>query len=267
MRSCLALLLLLGLVACAATPDAVDAGPPPPLAAAALAEWQAWGSVTVEGWPASRPADTAATPGRFARLVGYWTAVPGGSEVARRLRSQREAVAATLGEQGSREETPGGAPAAAPGPEDIAIYAYPFWSAAFISAVARRAGIWEEDLPSAQSHARYVDAALARAADDPRNAAFLPQAPTEYAPRPGDLLCADRSRQPLGHWTERLAETGRSRPMHCDVVVGTGSRVVEAVGGNVDEMVVKRRFPADAAGRVLPAPPGEAVFFLVLAAH
>ncbi len=47
---------------------------------------------------------------------------------------------------------------------------------------------------------------------------------------------------------------GRPRPMHCDV--GTGSRrgFVEAVGGNVSDLVVLRRLPADETGHVLPAP-------------
>ena len=55
--------------------------------------------------------------------------------------------------------------------------------------------------------------------------------------------------------------------MHCDVVVRTAPGVVEAVGGNVDEMVVLRRLPADRQGRVLQAPADQSQFFLVLAAQ
>jgi hypothetical protein len=259
----LALSLLLILAACATPPPPQASRPAPPLARAALAEWQAWGGVVREGWPDDRPADTAATPQRFARLVGYWEAA-GGAGVAAQLRRQRANLETTLSEQGSSEFAASG-PA---GPEDIAIYAYPFWSAAFISAVAREAGVPERDLPSSFTHARYVDAALARAAADPAGAAFRPEDPASYAPKPGDLLCADRTKGiAYTHWTDRLAHRGQSRPMHCDVVVRSAPGVVEAIGGNVDEMVVLRRLPADRQGRVLQAPGDKSQFFLVLAAR
>jgi len=85
-------------------------------------------------------------------------------------------------------------------------------------------------------------------------------------PRPGDLLCADRSAVPLTHWSDRTVEMGRPRPMHCDV--GTGSRrgFVEAVGGNVSDLVVLRRLPADETGHVLPAPFDKPVLLMILAA-
>jgi hypothetical protein len=247
-----------------------DAAPPPPLARAALAEWEAWGSIVVVGWPEVRPAETAATPERFARLVEYWTVVPGGAGIARQLLNERSAIVAALAEQSSTEAPNGDGPVSAvpvamPALEDISLYAYPAWSAAFISAMARRAGIPESDLPSAARHASYIDAVLARAITDPKGAHFLPYAPEEWAPRPGDLLCADRSAVPLAYWSMRLMEIARPRPMHCDVVVRNGPGVVEIVGGNVQSLVVLRRVPADANGRVLPAPPGQPPFVLVLA--
>lgn len=287
-------LLLLPLLAgaCVTQPEAPSPPVPPlpPLAAAAMAEWEAWGRIVVEGWPDRRPADTAATPTRFARLVGYWEAVPGAAGVARRLRTLRAAIAATqaggtvVGEPpaapvsavAAAHPSPGAAgdaaplpvlTAAAPAPEDISLYAHPAWSAAFIAALARRAGLSFADLPPATTHARYIDALLARAADDPEGAAFLPYAPEERAPQPGDLICADRSPYPLVHWSRRLAERGRFRPMHCDVVIRSRPGTVEAVGGNVEDLVVLRRLPADAEGRLLPAPPDRPTLLLVLAAR
>ncbi|TDH58277.1 DUF2272 domain-containing protein [Dankookia rubra] len=147
----------------------------------------------------------------------------------------------------------------------MSIYAFPAWSAAFVSAIARRAGLPEGALPAADRHARYIDALLARASAVPDGAPFLPYAPEDRAPKPGDLLCADRSAAPLSHWSMRLAEVGQPRPMHCDIVVRTSPGVIEVVGGNVQDLVVLRRFPVDAAGRVLPAPPGQPPFVLVLA--
>jgi len=262
----LALALLLLLAACAqAPPPAAPAwGPLPPLAQAAVAEWRVWGSIERLGWPAEPPAETAATPARFARLLAYWAAVPGGAGIAAALRRQRAALA----DDPLAPNGPEGGPPLAATPEPMRTYGQPFWSAAFIAAVARAAGIPRADLPSAISHARYIDAALARALAHPDDAAFRPEDPAAMAPRPGDLLCADRSpAAPLTHWQDRLAETGHNRPMHCDVVVRTSPGEVAAVGGNVDDLVVLRRLPADAAGRVLPAPPGESRFFLLLAAR
>ncbi len=265
-----AVLLLLSVAACAARPPAPaapeEAPPQAPLARAAWTEWQAWGRITIDGWAFSRPADTAATPERFARLTGYWQELPGGWQVASRHEMLRAAMRALLAPVPAEGAPPQG-PQAAPGWEDIGLYAYPAWSAAFVSAVARRAGVPDYDLPSSSRHARYIDAVLARWHADPAGAAFAPRAPEDYAPREGDLLCADRSAAPLAHWSMRLASTGRPWAMHCDVVVRVAPGVVEVIGGNVQDLVTRRRLPADDAGRVMPAPPGFPVFLLVLAAQ
>jgi hypothetical protein len=227
----------------------------PPLARAALAEWEAWGGIVVVGWPDVRPPDTAATPERFARLMAYWTAVPGGAGVAHRLSGLRSAIlAAAAGHLAAEAQDRDGEgiasmAVAAPGPEDMSLYALPAWSAAFVSAIARRAGISKDDLPSAERHVSYIDALLARAIAAPDGARFLPYAPEDRAPRAGDLLCADRSVAPLSHWSMRLAEAGRPRPMHCDIVVRTDPGTIEAVGGNVQDLVVSRRLPADIGSR------------------
>lgn len=262
-RTLVSVLILLLAGACASR----QPPPPPepearsPLVRSALAEWRAWGQVVVVGWPTDRPSDVAATPERFARLTDYWYAVPGGRQVMNRLSLLRAQV---------RGESQGGGdngPAAAQGWEDIGLYANPAWSAAFISYVARQAGIPSHELPSANRHASYIDAVLARAASDPQGSAFVPRAPEEWAPRPGDLLCADRSYAPLTHWTQRLSSRGKPRPMHCDVVVATSPGVVEVVGGNVQDLVTRRKVPADAEGRVLPVPPGVPPFMLLLVAQ
>ena len=275
LRTILILLLPLGAAACTAPREPPrETGTASPLARAALAEWEAWGSIVVVGWPDARSSDTAATPERLTRLMEYWTAVPGGSGVARRLSALHSAIAAAaVGQVGAEAQDVADdglvtrAVVAAPGPEDMSIYAFPAWSAAFVSAMARRAGIPATDLPPADRHARYIDALLARATAAPDGATFLPYAPEDRAPRPGDLLCADRSAAPLSHWSMRLTEAGRPRPMHCDIVVHTSPGAIEAVGGNVQDLVVLRRLPADVSGRVLPAPAGQPPFIVVLAAQ
>lgn len=266
MHSLRLLLIVFGVAACAAQRPAPEPLPASPLARAALVEWEAWGRVVIDGWPDTRPANTAATPQRFARLLDYWNTVPGGDRVARRLVDLHSGIS-VMAERISADMTDGeaGGPTVVTGLDDIGFYAYPAWSAAFISTVARRAAVPESDLPSTYRHARYIDAVLARANASPEGLPFQPHAPEDYAPVPGDLLCADRSAAPLSHWSGRLADRGRPRPMHCDVVVRTAPGTIEAVGGNVQGVVAMRRFPADATGRVLPAPYGRPAFFLVLA--
>lgn len=259
--SVLLLPLLLSIACTRVAPPPEPVEHPPPLARAALHEWEAWGRVVVDGWPDTRPGDTAATPERFQRLLEYWYAMPGAYGVAQRLELRRARLQTLPDLQAEAEKVPPPPPALA---EDIGFYAAPAWSAAFIGFVARRAGLRQDQLPSAPTHARYIDYLLRFAIADPAHAPFLPYAPEERAPRPGDLLCVDRSLRPLTTWAERLADRGRFRPMHCDVVVRRRPGVVEVVGGNVDDLVVLRRLPADAAGHVLPAPPDRPPFVLLL---
>ncbi len=262
--------IALCLAACASRQPAPPEEPDPasPLARAALAEWRAWGRIVITGWPDARPSDTTATENRFTRLLDYWNTIPGGYRIAQRHADLRSGLAAMEERLSAETSDSDGAvdsrPMAIAGIDDMSLYENPAWSAAFISTVARRAFVPESDLPTSSRHARYLDAVLMRAATDPEHAPFRPHAPEEYAPVPGDLICADRAYVPLTHWTRRLAERGRPRPMHCDVVVRINAGVIEAVGGNVQGMVALRRFPADESGRVLPAPYGKPVFILVL---
>jgi hypothetical protein len=241
------LLLLLLLSACA-----VPAAPPltyPPAARErmvriALAEWEEWGGL-VTG-PGPRPTSTRAEsdPANFPRVLAYWRAVPkdeGAVAFNRRL------YAAALAGQS----------------DGAALWQEPFWSAAFISYVLGAAGVDRREFPPSASHSEYVDAMIRDALAFPATAPFLPRSMAEMAPRPGDLLCADRSRTPIRDWRERAADTGRFRPMHCDIVVATGPGVVDAVGGNVLDSVTRSRFPADAAGYLLPRPADEPTWFAV----
>ncbi|MCI0752920.1 DUF2272 domain-containing protein [Teichococcus vastitatis] len=224
--------------------------------AAALAEWRDWGAIVLDGWPESLPAEP--DPQLYSKVLQYWDAVPEGPAVIRRHQQTHDALMQGLLEVAAAGEVPLSPPLPA-----LSLWAYPAWSAAFISHVMAQAGVPGFVFPPAAAHAAYVDLLLIRAAEDPPRAAFRPQDPASFAPQPGDLLCADRSILPLLHWQERLAETGQFRPMHCDLVVGNGGGLVQAVGGNVIDVVALRRFPADADGRVLPAPLGKSPFLVV----
>ncbi|SDD45485.1 DUF2272 domain-containing protein [Belnapia rosea] len=244
MRSIL-LLLLLG--ACAVAPP-----PAPPLAyppaarervvRIALGEWADWGRVVTEPGQPAGSTGAESEPANFPRVLAYWRAVPrdeGAIERNRRLYAEALAGAA----------------------DGAALWREPYWSAAFISFVLAAAGVDRREFPPSAAHADYVDALIRDAAAFPATAPFLPRLPFEAPPRPGDLLCADRGHVPITDWRQRAADGGRFRPMHCDIVVGAGAGVVEVVGGNVRDSVTLTRFPADAAGYLLPRPPGEPAWF------
>ncbi|UPG70896.1 DUF2272 domain-containing protein [Roseomonas gilardii subsp. gilardii] len=252
----LALLPALLLAACATPPAATRALREPPLSYPpsakeriirfALTEWQDWGgTVTAPGErrPPSKAPGPESSLTNFPRVLAYWRAVEEDRPVIDR---NRDLYAAAL--QGA---------ATAPWRE-------PAWSAAFISWVMRSAGVDVREFPGNAAHSFYLDAIIADARDFPAQAPFIPRSLGGYAPAPGDLVCADRSRRPLTDWRDRLGETGKFRAMHCDIVVRVAPFVVEAVGGNVEDTVTMTRFPTDAAGRLLPRPAGEPVLFGVI---
>jgi hypothetical protein len=216
----------------------------------ALEEWREWGSVVVED---AQPRPRATGPGlessltNFPRVLAYWRAVEGETGARAAIERNRNRYATLVAQPGAPGE----------------LWGEPAWSAAFISFVIRNAGVDQREFPSSAAHAFYIDGMLADAAGFPAQASFIPHDASAYAPVPGDLVCADRSRRPLTNWRERLAERGAFRPMHCDIVVAASPGVVQAVGGNVADSVTLSRFPADASGLLLARPAGHPAWFAV----
>lgn len=252
LNSLLPALALLVLAAGCAGPARIAPEPPLPYPPTArermlritLDEWREWGGVVIEAGERP-PSDQAETrPENFPRVLAYWRALDDDEgAVARNRRLYRAALAGRA--------------------EGGALWQEPFWSAAFISYVLRAAGVDRAEFLPAAAHATYVDALIEGAARFPATAPFIPHGPAERAPRPGDLVCADRGGYPIAHWRQRAADRGRYRPMHCDIVVRSAPGMVEAVGGNVLDAVALTRFPADAWGYLLPRPPGAPVWFAV----
>jgi Uncharacterized protein conserved in bacteria (DUF2272) len=213
----------------------------------ALDEWRDWGGLVAEPGGGGDPAAEAeARPENFPRVLAYWRALDDDEGAVARNRPLYRAALA--GE-----------------PRGEALWRQPFWSAAFVSYVLRAAGVDRTEFPPAPSHAAYVDALIGNAARFPATAPFLPHAPGDRAPLPGDLICADRSgdRAAITDWRQRAADGGRFRPMHCDIVVASAPGVVEAIGGNVRDAVTLTRFPADGSGYLMPQAPGAPVWFAV----
>lgn len=238
----LVLPLVLALAACAPVPPIEPPLSYPPSARdrilrIAVAEWQDWGSRVID--PDSPAADAPeSNTDNFPRVLAYWRAVPDEDGAIARNRARYRAG-------------------------DPALWSEPAWSAAFISYVMRGAGVDAREFPPSAAHSNYVDAMVADAARFPATAPFIPHAPRDRAPQPGDLICADRSARPIASWQDRAADQGRFRSMHCDIVIRAGRGHVEAIGGNVRDAVSLARFPTDASGVLLPRPTGGAVWFAV----
>lgn len=143
-------------------------------------------------------------------------------------------------------------------------YWTPAWSAAFMSAVLRRAGFTESEFRFGKSHADYIVAArdhLASAYD---------VVPTPAVAIPGDLVCALRDGARIAPAEIARITAGEApTPMHCDLVtrVDFAGRRLEAIGGNVQQSVSRTTIDLDEQGRVAPSPVAGRAWNLVLRLH
>ena len=126
------------------------------------------------------------------------------------------------------------------------------WSAAFISWLARQAGLGADEFVFSEAHADYAGAAwqagAAEAARQPTRYAMRACDITRTPPRVGDLVCQARGAQAGLDTFARIGEVlatrptgGSPLPMHCDAVVAVDAQGFDAVGGNVLQSVTQRR--------------------------
>ncbi|WP_338661619.1 DUF2272 domain-containing protein [Pararoseomonas sp. SCSIO 73927] len=277
MRRLLLLLPILLVAGCATTPPSDPkpaearnaparqlAGPgAAQLVAAAEREWRDWGRIAVEGWPVALDRTPDATPELFDKLMSYWSATPDGPGIINAHMHFRDTIAVPSLASASLDPVSGLPFNVVPANVAISSYNTPAWSAAFISYAMNSAGVARSDFRPSSAHVFYMDGMIDNFLADPQGAAFIPHHVHDHAPRPGDLLCYDRSASPLSNWEARMAERGRSRPSHCDIVVRAGGGTIDIIGGNVMDVVLRRRIPTDAQGVVLPPPLERPPFFVV----
>lgn len=125
------------------------------------------------------------------------------------------------------------------------------WSAAFISWIMRESGVPESEFPSADAHRDYLLPIVEHASTNPQ-ASFLPHSVTEYAPQPGDLICATRGGKPEALSDEldlHLILTEHTK-LHCDMVVERHDNMLAVIGGNVRNSVSKTFLTLDQNGFV-----------------
>jgi hypothetical protein len=110
------------------------------------------------------------------------------------------------------------------------------WSAAFISWIMQAAGVPKSLFPPSGAHRSYLNHFLANA-NNPY-AVLIPRTIEQYKPKPGDLICATRSKIKPAEVIKELPDSLSSR-MHCDIVVETNGRTLQSIGGNVRNSVSK----------------------------
>ena len=122
------------------------------------------------------------------------------------------------------------------------------WSAAFISWLVQGAGVPASAFSPSVLHWNYIEAAL----DGSAATYFAAHDPRARAPVAGDLLCAPRGAGFVATIPDISA--ARRGPWHCDLVVEVRAGELDAIGGNVLDVVALTRVPLDTGGRALPLP-------------
>ncbi|OUL98859.1 DUF2272 domain-containing protein [Variovorax sp. JS1663] len=136
------------------------------------------------------------------------------------------------------------------------------WSAAFLSWLAREAGLGPGEFVFSEAHADYAGAAWQAGIDEAQGQSnpFALRAcdPARTPPRVGDLVCHARSDEAgvasfeaIGRILATRPTGGAALPMHCDVVVAVDAKGFDAVGGNVLQSVTLRRLAFARGTRLL----------------
>jgi hypothetical protein len=126
------------------------------------------------------------------------------------------------------------------------------WSAAFISWLARQAGLGPDEFVFSEAHVDYAGAAwkagLEEAAGRTTRYAMRACDLMRTQPRIGDLVCQARgvgagldTFDKIGEVLAQRPTGGEVLPMHCDVVVAVDAAGFDTVGGNVLQSVTLRR--------------------------
>jgi hypothetical protein len=133
------------------------------------------------------------------------------------------------------------------------------WSAAFIAWLAKSAGLSPAEFPRTVRHWTYIERFLRPDA----GARFVAQDPKERAPSVGDLVCNARDSYGAPGFAQVVTAFSQLKPgpYHCDLVVAVSPGLVEAIGGNVSDVVSLSRLETDASGllRDIPGRPWVAV--------
>lgn len=120
------------------------------------------------------------------------------------------------------------------------------WSGIFVSWVVHQAGVSSRDFPPSGRHAGFLRPLLeGQLNGGPRR--FVVHDWRDYAPKPGDLICAGTRWAPRRDAASLRAAVDRE-VTHCDVVIDARGGQVRAIGGNVRDTVTMSVYPLNGGG-------------------
>ncbi|HJQ61017.1 MAG TPA: DUF2272 domain-containing protein [Vineibacter sp.] len=120
------------------------------------------------------------------------------------------------------------------------------WSGIFVAWAVHQAGVSAREFPASGRHAGFLMPLLdGQLNGGPRR--FVVHDWRDYAPKPGDLICAGTRAAPH-RGVEALRDAVDREVTHCDVVVEVRGGQVRAIGGNVRDTVTMSIFPRNGGG-------------------
>lgn len=126
------------------------------------------------------------------------------------------------------------------------------WSGAFVSWVMSHSGVSASSFPRNGRHGGYLASLYDRERRGGR-VPFVLHSPSEYSPRPGDLVCTGSAGSTWRHADSRTTRRRiDSTANHCDIVTDVRGGFVHAIGGNVKDSVTMSLYPVDSRGRLRP---------------
>jgi hypothetical protein len=182
----------------------------------ALAEWRVFDRPILQDGELLRSGRKEGDPGQWQRVLTYWRQGLQNSSVQDRA--------------------------------DVTSRDHP-WSAAFIAYVMRQAGAGDQ-FPYAASHSGSIKEAIYNRKNSIKNVNLIGHRVTDYAPRPGDLLCATRS-WATGQVNYDNAERFDFFPSRCELVVNTTDGQIVTIGGDLLDAVTLHNIKA-LNGKIAP---------------
>ncbi|MBD1995218.1 DUF2272 domain-containing protein [Leptolyngbya sp. FACHB-541] len=119
-----------------------------------------------------------------------------------------------------------------------------YWSAAFISFVARKAGY--ENFKFSIAHHSYIRDSIEKRISGDTNSSFWGFRLNEHKPQLGDLVCLWRGTPVI------FDDLPSEFSSHCDIIVDVRDTEVRALGGNVGDSVSMNTFQLDLDGFLKP---------------
>jgi hypothetical protein len=184
--------------------------------ARAMAEWAFFDQPTLQDGTQRRVGRKEGDPGQWQRVITYWQEGLQNNSVKERA--------------------------------DVVSSDYP-WSAAFIAYVMKKAGAGDQ-FPYAASHSGSIKEAIYNRKHSRKNVNLIGHRVGEYAPRPGDLVCATRS-WAIGQVNYDNASRFDFFPSRCELVIRANPDQISTIGGDLLDAVTLHNSKA-VQGKIAP---------------